>query len=343
MGRCNTVQLANFIQGLQGGSAGLSGLLVFHSTMDILISPASGSSGEDTAGDTVNTPGNFQDISSIFPPVSVLSLRYEDHISFQADNLEIICPDPNDTIINNKAIRKGTWLKIKLHQWNAEYPGSHTMMDTGSHQIDQIKQVGPPTQTVLMATSVPIGGKIKTTLENKVILTTDLYTLAKNIAERNGLRLRWIASPKGNIMIGQAQQWNETDLMMLSRYLKSRALSMKIRDGTLIVFDEQEAELQPPVYTVDFGSKSFGLGLSRTGSVKGLVHWELTTQSQDIYSLATLDFYDPNSGGNQNTTVLDPNGESQSGTKEELHLYEDPGSPSTKTPGDDIADLGRGD
>lgn len=323
-----------FGQGIGAGS--LSGMLVYHTVIQILYSP-------NLKSETEGQPaGEFKDISSMFPPAKVLNFRYEDHISFQTDELELIFPDPQDVIINSdRGIKKGDWLKVRIHQWNADYPGSHTMADPGAFQIDQIKQMGPPTQTVIMATSVPISSTIKLTLKNAVRMgVTNLYDLAKFVADENGLQFRWDVSPKGNIFLSQTEQYNESDFQMLTRYLRSRALSMKIKDQTLIVFDEQAYEIKDPVYTIDFGNRSLFVGLPLFGgsghTPRGITHWELTTQSQDIYSLASFSFVDPYTGQETSANAIATPGTAD-GTNERLNIHEDPTTAKIDTPGEDIA------
>ena len=308
-----------------GGNT-LSGLLVFHTTFVILYA-------DNSTADTDVKPGAFRDISSMFPAAKLINFRYEDHISFQADELEIIFPDPNDIIIQHKLV-KGGWLKVQIHQWNADYPGSHTMADPGSFQIDQIKQTGPPTQSVLMASSVPISTTIKLTLKNEARFgILDLHQLADTVANENGLgNAVWdIKKLKGNEYISHVEQYQESDFAMLSRELRSRGLSMKFKDVNghqrLIVFDEQEYEDKPPVFTIDFGNKSLFSQILGSGRTKGITHWELTTQSQDIYSLATISFLDPNTSQRVIGKAVAGDGSGE-GTKEELHEYG--GTPTQK-------------
>src|SRR5260221_13672041 len=95
------------------GSSPLSGAAVFHTTFQILIS-------------TDETGTTMQDVTTLFPPLELLHFRYEDHIPFQADNLELIVSHIADRVINSAQIVQGFWLQIIIHQWNKEYPGTHT-------------------------------------------------------------------------------------------------------------------------------------------------------------------------------------------------------------------------
>jgi hypothetical protein len=251
----------------------LSALIVLHNTFQILVGASTSS---------------LVDVTAMFPPLQMVAIHFEDPISFQADTLELTFQDIGDKIIKSAQIKKGLWMKIKIFQYNRDYPGSKVLRDLGSFQIDQIKQRWPISQTTLMATSVPIDQQIKLTLKNKVRFTSSLKDLGQRVATENGLGFLWDV-PKGDVDIGQVNQWNESDLQMLSKYCKSNALSMKIKDingkQTLVIFDEQEYEKKAPVFTIDFAQKGAGFGL---------IHGELTTQSQDIYSTATLSYYDPN-------------------------------------------------
>jgi len=235
-------------------------------------------------GDSQST---MKDVSSLFPPLNKLSIHYEDPISFQADTLDLVFEDIGDHIIKSANINKGKWLKIKILQYNRDYPGSIVQKDLGSFMIDQIKQSWPYSQTTLMGSSVPIDQQIKLTLQNKTRFAVSIRDLGQQVASENGLAFQWQARDTRNRILNEAQQWNESDLQMLSKVCKANALSFKIKDingkQTLVIFDEQDLEQQAPVYTVDFSLPGAGIFLT---------HGELTTQSQDIYSTSTLSYYD---------------------------------------------------
>lgn len=231
---------------------------------------------------------SMKDVTQMFPPLSKLTIHYEDPISFQSDTLEITFSDIGKLIIKSANIKKGLWLKVKILQYNRDYPGSLVQRDLGSFMIDQIKHVWPITQTTLMASSVPISSQIKLTLQNRTRLAVSIRDLGEQVAKENGLAFQWAAPAIRNRVINEAQQWNESDLQMLSKVCKSNGLSFKIKDingkQTLVIFDEQDLEKQPPVYTIDFNLLGAGMELT---------HGELTTQSQDIYSTSKLCYYDP--------------------------------------------------
>jgi hypothetical protein len=269
--------IAGTVSGLVSGGS-LSGMAVFHNTIQILMG---------------TTMQNMKDVTAMFPPLSFMSIHYQDPISFEADTLELTFADIGDQIIKSTQVRKGIWVKVKIDQWNRDYPGSHVQRDLGSFQIDQIKSQWPPTQVTLMATSVPISSQIKLTLNNKTRLAINLQQLGQQVASENGLGYEWdvpASSSANNRPLSTASQWNESDLSMLSRMCRENALSMKIKDingkQTLVIFDEQQLEKGPPQYTIDFSQPAAGIAL---------IHGELTTQSQDIYSGSQLSWFDPNS------------------------------------------------
>lgn len=286
---------------LSGGS--LSGMAVFHNTVQILIGESAQS---------------MVDVTAMMPPMALITIHFEDPISFQADTLELTFADIGDQIIKSARMKKGLWVKVKINQFNRDYPGSHVQKDLGSFQIDQIKTRWPPTQVTLMASSVPIGSQVKLTLQNKTRLATTLPNLAETVAKENGWKFLWDAPTDTHAytaQLSQAQQWNESDLSMLSRMLRSNGLAMKIKEingfQTLVVFDEQDLEKKPPVYTIDFAQPGAGICLE---------HGELTTQSQDIYSGSTFAWFDSNS----NTFyVADANAppETATGSKEWLKTW----------------------
>jgi hypothetical protein len=219
--------------------------------------------------------------------MEMLSIHYDDPISFQADTLELNFADIGDQIIRNAEMHKGIWIKVKIIQFNRDYPGSIVMKDLGSFMIDQIKTRWPISQTTLMASSVPINNQIKLTLQNKTRFALSIQNLGEQVAAENHLGFLWDVHNNKPYLLNEAQQWNESDLQMLSKYCRNNALAMKIKEingkPTLVIFDEQEKEMAPPVFTIDFALPGAGVAL---------VHGELTTQSQDIYSTSQLAYYD---------------------------------------------------
>lgn len=278
----------------------LGGMVVFHDQIQILI-------GKDQA--------SMKDVTAMFPPLSMLNLHYQDPISFQADTLEITFTDIGNKIINSSQINKGLWMKVKILQHNRDYPGSLVQKDLGSFMIDQIKHVWPISQTTLMASSVPISSQIKLTLQNRTTLAGSLRTLGARVAAENGLEFLWDCPPGRDRPLNEAQQWNESDLQMLSRYCRSNGLSFKIKDingkQTLVIFDEQDLEQKPPVYTIDFNMKGAGIQLTRG---------ELTTQSQDIYSTSRLCYYDAYTNQLYVAGAAAPKG-TATGSGEDLRAY----------------------
>lgn len=284
------MNLGGIVSPASSAAGSISGFSVFHNNIQILMG-------------TSNT--KLVDVTAGFPPMSMISIHYEDPISFQADTLEVTFADIGDQIIKSGSLiaagdvqlKKGNWIKVKIDQWNRDYMGSHVQRDLGTFQIDQIKTRWPPSQVTIMASSLPISSQAKLTLQNKTRFAVTLAQLTQQVAQENGYAFKWdvgSTSPAGsraNVRVmSTASQWNESDLSMLSRYLRENGLSMKIKDiggkQTLVVFDEQDLEQKPPVYTIDFSQPGAGIALE---------HGELTTQSQDIYAGSQLAYYDSNS------------------------------------------------
>ncbi len=285
-------------------SFSLAGSLVFRVTYQIFIS-------------TDDTGSSFVDVTTLFPPMEIVTLRAEDPISFQADTLEIIAADIGDRLLNNKSIVKGNWLKLTIHIWNRDYTGSHVAKDFGSFQIDRIKQQGPITQISIYGTSVPINSQIKLTVKNAQFFTSDLETLATKVATENGLKPVFDIPDNRNVTLGSIQQWNESDLTYLSRLCVEHGLAMKIRDRKLIIFDEQTYEFHAPIYTIDCSKPGWGINLE---------HFDLDSQSQDIYSVATVS-YDPTGSGEK--VVGTATAPTDSGSKESYNIYSNPYPPPT--------------
>jgi hypothetical protein len=277
---------ASTISGALGGG-GLGGATVFHVTLDITI--------------------GGKNVTKLFPPVNTIALRYEDCLNFKSDNLEIICPDVNDVLINSSLIKKGVILNVKIHQWNKNYPGEHVMLDCGAFEIDIIEQTGPPTELRLSGTSIPISGTLKLTPVSQLWQKTTLKAIHSTIATRNKLKPVWDAPESSNYSIGRLQQNQESDLHFITRVCESKGLGCKVTpQQTLVVFNEQDYELRKPVATLDF----------KKPSTWGLKKWKLTSQSQDVYASAEVSSTNPLSGDTSSGEYgPDPKDTSGSGEK----------------------------
>jgi len=302
----------SFFDIAQGSVSGISGILVYHTTLDITI-------------------GGI-DVTKLFPAINTISLHYEDVIAFQADTLEIICPDIHDQLIKSKWLKKGIKLNVNIHVWNADYPGSHVVIRCGDFEIDVIEQVGPPTQLRISATSIPISGQLKLTWVYQIWPGISIKDIASQVAARNHIGFVWDAPNTKNVPMESFTQNYEADLTMVSRLCREHGLAMAVKDGKMIIFDEQMYETKPAVYTLNFTNPT----------VIKLVRWKLTTKSQDIYNQAQYLEYNPNTAQLTGAAVGVPD-DNTTGTKELVTKLGSMSDPTTSGEAGTGGDLGEGD
>jgi hypothetical protein len=258
----------------------LSGFLVFHTKLTIILG------GADSTG--------------LFPPLNQLSLSYEDSAAFKSDNLEIVCSDIGDTLINSAALYKGQTLKVKIDTFNRDYPGHHDSLDTGTFEIDEIEQSGPPSVIRIAATSVPVTGSMKYTLKHYNWKNISLKQLHEQLAERNNLTPVWDVeegtkeAKYADIQVTDQEQEYESDLKFLSRICNKYGLSVKMTgDRKLVVFSDRLRDEQDAVYTLDFSKPGFNK----------LLQWNLTSRAGDTYQDANVVYMSGYTGGKTDQKV----------------------------------------
>jgi Bacteriophage probable baseplate hub protein len=293
----------------------LSGLLVFNTKLTVLLG------GMDATG--------------MFPPLNKLSLSYEDSMAFKADNLEIICADIGDVLINSALIFKGQMLRVKIETYNRDYPGHYDMRDTGAFEIDEIEQTGPPTIVRIAATSVPVTGNVKMTIKHRRWEKETLYNIANQIATESKLKLQWDVDPAdeqeakyADITFNEVEQEYESDLKFLARLCRRFGLSVAVKgDKQLVIFSESVYEDKPPIYALDF----------KQPVLNKMLHWNLTTRAMDTYKQAKIQYMPGDIGGGDDENFDVPAGGDQPASEETAvdHTMPLPAEPVEDTPAGD--------
>lgn len=176
----------------------------------------------------------------------------------------------------------GAVLDVSIVQKNRNSDGKKTVLKCGSFSVDTIKASGPPSKITIKATSLPVGNSSRTEKKSRAWENIRLSAIAAQIASDGSMKSSFSGGydPK----YSRKEQYNESDLTFLQRLCENAGISLKVTDGTLVLFDEDEYESKPAVATYSPGD----------GEV---ISYDFSDGSSDkAYSSCHVSYTDPNTG-----------------------------------------------
>lgn len=223
-----------------------------------------------TQGDDPERPGTHMlDVSG-----DLLSFDYTDNSEGKADDLQIRLVD-----------REGLWRKewrpqkgAKLHATILPAFGAGELV-CGDFWIDEIEVEGPPSTAIIRAVSIPIGADIRGTRKTRAWEGVTFRQMAKQIADAAGLDLYYDGD---TIEIERVDQHEESDLALLSRLGGDFGYSVKVSDGSLVLYDQELLEDADAVATVDV-AKGDGM----------VLHWLIRSKTRALYRAARVLYRNP--------------------------------------------------
>lgn len=176
----------------------------------------------------------------------------------------------------------GAVLEVSIVQENRNSDGKKTVLKCGSFSVDTIKASGPPSKITIKATSLPVGNSSRTEKKSRAWENIRLSAIAAQIASDGGMKSSFYGGydPK----YSRKEQYNESDLTFLQRLCENAGIALKVTDGTLVLYDEDEYEGLPAVATYSPGD----------GNV---ISYDFSDGSSDkAYSSCHVSYTDPNTG-----------------------------------------------
>lgn len=171
----------------------------------------------------------------------VLSAAYTDHLTGQADELEI-------TVEDRDGRWKAAWLPEKGDAITLQlgYAGS-ALMDTGSFQVDELDYSGPPDIITIRALAAGVKQSLRTR-RSTAFEGVSLKKIATDIAARNGLTIRGVVP---DITIGRSTQNHETDLGYLKRLADMYGVVFSVKGSDLVWHDLDRLDGGASVITIE--------------------------------------------------------------------------------------------
>jgi hypothetical protein len=193
------------------------------------------------------------DISSLIQP-NLKRLSYHDRISYQSDNLEFTIADPNGQFRNQFTFTSGTSLQFGLTGLNWAYPGEVVLANYGSFAITRVtasQSGGAGSEVDIRCSTIPPGTSFRLEMKFQRWTESTLQNIANQIVAANPpLTLSYLAST--DPFVATIEQYDESDMVCLSRIAQTVGMSMKIKNNTVIIFSRKEFEAKPPKGTITF-------------------------------------------------------------------------------------------
>lgn len=223
-----------------------------------------------------------QDYYNALAPYFV-SMTYEDSCDGQkADDLHIILADRDHKFISTWAPQAGASLSTQIicERWFA--PNAAALkLDCGKFWIDTIEFTLPDSKVLIKATSIPTDVRIKTSTETRGWEKTTLQDVTMQIGGENKMLIDWQAM--SNPRYNRVEQVDESGLGFLQKKANDAKLAIKIANGKIIVFDEQQLEETASAFTLVYGD-----GAAQGGKCYRLAGAHFVSQIMDTAQKAKI-------------------------------------------------------
>jgi len=224
---------------------------------------------------------------------------YKEGLKFTADTVSLHVADPGGTF------RQTFRLKATIPVTLSIAAGAYTKQ-CGTFYVHTLTFAGNRSGGCTIdieCTSTPIKpeNSARTERKSRGIEKTTLKDFATKVAQDNGLSLNW--QVKANPKIGRSDQHDQSDLVHLETHCADNDLSMKIKDGSLIILDHDALEKQAPTGTIIAPTIGNPGGINGVG---GLLSFHMQESTEDTYKACEVAYYDPRTGKLCKRTVTDP-------------------------------------
>lgn len=167
-----------------------------------------------------------KDIAERISPY-VLSTTYTDHLSGEADELEIVLEDRDNRWKGAWMPQKGDRVTLRLG-----YSGEK-MLEAGEFQVDEVEYNGPPDTVTIKGLAAGVKPSLRTR-RSAAYEKKPLQKIAEEIAGRHGLTMRGKVPA---ITVARSTQHQETDLAYLKRVADTYGLVFSIKGTDLVWHD----------------------------------------------------------------------------------------------------------
>ncbi|OPJ63681.1 phage late control D family protein [Clostridium chromiireducens] len=182
----------------------------------------------------------------------LLSFKYTDNASENADDIEIELKDESSKWLNDWFPEKGDTIKATINTTNWNKDGDIGSLYCGSFVVDEPEYSGPPRRMTIKAISIPSNTNFTSTKKSKAWEKINLKSIAQNIADDSGLEIFFDAP--SNPYYERKDQSETADMNFLSDLCKKEGFGFKVTDSKIVIFDESKYENQDAIITLDANS-----------------------------------------------------------------------------------------
>lgn len=255
----------------------------------------------------------------------LLSATFTDVEDGASDDLELKLEDRDNAIvgtwlnteINKRGIStkvsKNATISMKITQKNWDSDGKDIMLNCGTFELDEVSVSGPPQVVTMRGAACSFDSGIRKKKYTKSWKNTTLLNIAQTIAAACGYTVMYL--PQKTIKYTSKIQQNTTYIVFLQNLCNTAGLSLKVTNGTLVIFDQQSKESAASVRTIkrgdgSYSSFSFQTSLSNTAYSACHVSYKTTAGKKIEYT------YTPPGSKYNKDTVLEVSNEKVSTTAE---------------------------
>ncbi len=201
------------------------------------------------------------DISEDIRPY-LKSLTYTDNEADEADDLQIQLQDRDglwmadwltEAVQASAAAKLSINAKIRRLNWFSD--GKDDVLSCGAFELDGVDASGPPAVVTIKATALPFSESFRQTKKSRAWESYKLSGIASELAGKCGLKCMYEAAD--DPFYRRVEQSKTSDASFLSKLCKDSGISMKVTDGTLVLFDRAAYEKKAPVLTIKKADVSY--------------------------------------------------------------------------------------
>jgi phage protein D len=209
----------------------------------------------------------------------LLSLSFTDNLSGSADDLSLDLEDRDGLWSGDWRPQFGDTVEASL---NAEaWFGEANDLPIGKFAHDKIALSGPPRRASLKCVSAPLATGLRRRKRTHAWSGVTLRQIAEDIAKRAGLTLMYDGTVGKSY--ARRQQSDKSDLEFLDELCKEVGRTVKVTEGKIAIFDEQQIDKTPSSGTIDLiGGR--------------VLSWNFDSDDSGRYGSCHVSFFDPRTG-----------------------------------------------
>jgi phage protein D len=190
------------------------------------------------------------DISKDIAPY-LLSFDYTDKSGGESDDIQIMLEDRDKLWHDPWYPEKAAKITASIITENWSAPDESKTLYCGSFEVDEIEVSESPLQVTIKATAAPRSSNMRNESKNRNWEDYKLSGIAGDIAANAGLIIEYLTSK--DPQYDTRHQTEQDDLSFLQKLCLDAALSLKVTDTKIVIFDEVEYEGHAAVSTITRG------------------------------------------------------------------------------------------